>query len=169
MAKTRALMTETERARIAGEEDLEEIERFQAVTRVRRRIEDELPRDVAVLREHQAGLLEALREAACADSAADLAFTPLETRTLSYGPSSREGTDHVLRVGTRVGTIELQVTGDEMSELCTAVRHPPRPEGLDGQGEADGMRRRLVDAAMEADAETVRAALSAMDSHRNGE
>ena len=67
MAKTRALMTETERDRIAGREDVEDIKRYQAISRVRRRIEEELTEDIAVLSEHHEGLLEELREAVCED------------------------------------------------------------------------------------------------------
>lgn len=63
MAKSRALLTETEREQIAGEHGKDR--RYQATSRVRSRIEDELPQDVAVLREHHPELLEELREAIC--------------------------------------------------------------------------------------------------------
>ena len=65
MAKTRAIMTGTERARIAGEEDVEDIKRYQAITRVRRRIEEELTEDVAVLEENHPDLLEEIRDVVC--------------------------------------------------------------------------------------------------------
>jgi len=65
MARTRALITETERARIAGEEDVEEIKRYQAISRVRRRIEEELVEDMAILREHHEGLSELAQEVVC--------------------------------------------------------------------------------------------------------
>lgn len=65
MARTRALMTETERRRIAGEEDVEDRKRYQAITEVRNRIQDELTRDVAVLREHHPELFEELRDVVC--------------------------------------------------------------------------------------------------------
>lgn len=65
MAKTRAIMTETERKRIAGQEDVEEIKKYQAISRVRRRIEEELSLDVAILREHHPELLEELRDVVC--------------------------------------------------------------------------------------------------------
>lgn len=68
MARTRALITETERARIAGEEDVEEIKRYQAISRVRRRIEEELVKDMAILREHHEGLSELAQEVVCAES-----------------------------------------------------------------------------------------------------
>jgi len=68
MAKTRAIMTETERERIAGREDVEEIKRYQAITRVRGRIKDELVKDVQVLEDHHPGLLEELRDIVCLDT-----------------------------------------------------------------------------------------------------
>lgn len=63
MAKTRALLTETEREQIAGEHGRER--RYQATSRVRRRIEDEMTKDIEVLREHHPDLLEELREVVC--------------------------------------------------------------------------------------------------------
>lgn len=71
MAKTRALITQTERDRIARREDVEDIKRYQAISRVRRRIEDELTEDVAILREHHPGLLEEIRDVVCEDTATD--------------------------------------------------------------------------------------------------
>jgi len=71
MAKTRAIMTETERERIAGRDDVEDIKRYQAITRVRGRIKDELVQDVEVLEEHHPGLLEELREVVCAHTEGD--------------------------------------------------------------------------------------------------
>lgn len=68
MARTRALMTETERRRIAGEEDVEDVKRYQAITRVRNRIHDELTVDVELLEEHHPELLEELRNAVCEDN-----------------------------------------------------------------------------------------------------
>lgn len=65
MAKTRALLTETEREQIAGEHSPER--RYQATSRVRRRIQDELIEDVAVLSEHHPKLLEEIREVTCKD------------------------------------------------------------------------------------------------------
>lgn len=65
MAKTRALMTETERRRIAGEEDVEQVKVYQAISRVRSRIDEELVKDVETLREHHPGLFEELQEVVC--------------------------------------------------------------------------------------------------------
>ncbi|AUV81235.1 hypothetical protein C2R22_05820 [Salinigranum rubrum] len=65
MAKTRALLTETEREQVAGEHGRDR--RYQATSRIRRRIEDELTRDVEVLKEHHPDLLAELREVVCED------------------------------------------------------------------------------------------------------
>jgi len=65
MAKSRALLTETEREQIAGEHGDER--KYQATSRVRRRIEEELTEDVEVLREHHPELLEELRDVVCPD------------------------------------------------------------------------------------------------------
>lgn len=63
MARTRALLTETERRQIAGEET--EQRKYEATSRVRRRIQEELVKDMEILEEHHPGLLEELREAVC--------------------------------------------------------------------------------------------------------
>ena len=69
MAKTRALLTETEREQIAGEHGNDR--RYQATSRVRRRILDELTEDVDVLEEHHPDLLEELREVVCEEADRD--------------------------------------------------------------------------------------------------
>jgi hypothetical protein len=58
-------MTESERQRISGQEDVEDIKRYQAISRVRNRINDELTKDLQVLEEHHAELLEELRDVVC--------------------------------------------------------------------------------------------------------
>lgn len=63
MAKTRALLTETEREQIAGEHG--DDRKYQATSRVRRRIEDELTRDIEVLVEHHPDLLAEVRGVVC--------------------------------------------------------------------------------------------------------
>ncbi|WP_188785473.1 hypothetical protein [Halobellus salinus] len=63
MAKTRALLTETEREQIAGEHG--DDRRYQAVSRIRGRINDELTSDVAILQEHHPDLYDELREVVC--------------------------------------------------------------------------------------------------------
>lgn len=66
MARTRALMTETERERIAHERD-DEKRRYESISRVRSRIHDELTTDVELLEEHHPDLLDELREVVCND------------------------------------------------------------------------------------------------------
>ena len=63
MAKQRALLTETEREQLAGEHG--DDRRYQATSRVRRRLKDELDTDIAVLAEHNPDLLDDLREVVC--------------------------------------------------------------------------------------------------------
>lgn len=63
MAKSRAILTETERDQIAGEHG--DNRRYQATSRVRRRIQEELTKDVEVLEANQPDLLEELREVVC--------------------------------------------------------------------------------------------------------
>lgn len=63
MARTRALMTETERKQIAGEES--EQRKYEATSRVRRRINEELNLDVELLKEHHPQLLNELRAVVC--------------------------------------------------------------------------------------------------------
>lgn len=63
MARTRALITQTERRQLTGEEG--EQRKYEAATRIRSRIEDELSKDVAVLVEHHPGLLAEVRDVVC--------------------------------------------------------------------------------------------------------
>jgi len=65
MAKSRALITDTERERISGDTDVDDHKRYQAVSRVRRRIQTELPDDIELLAEHRPDLLEELRDVVC--------------------------------------------------------------------------------------------------------
>lgn len=68
MAKSRAVLTETEREQIAGEHG--DDRKYQATSRARRRIKEELPRDVEILKEHNPDLLDELREVVCSDEGA---------------------------------------------------------------------------------------------------
>ena len=63
MARTRALLTERDRELIADEEGGNR--RYQAISEIRSRINEELETDVEVLAEHHPDLLEELREAVC--------------------------------------------------------------------------------------------------------
>ena len=59
-------MTETDRKYIAHETDVGENKRYQAIARVRDRLDD-LESDVNVLEEHHPELLEEVREVVCDD------------------------------------------------------------------------------------------------------
>jgi hypothetical protein len=61
----RALLTDRERELIEAGEEADDDLRYQAVSRVRRKIEDELPTDVELLREHHPDLFEELRQTVC--------------------------------------------------------------------------------------------------------
>ena len=60
MGQTRALITELEREQIAGMHG--DDRRYQATSRVRSRIKNELAIDVAILCEHHPNLLDEVRE-----------------------------------------------------------------------------------------------------------
>jgi len=161
MAKQRALLTETEREQLAG--DHGDQRRYEATSRVRRRVKDELTIDVQALADHNPDLLEELRDGVCAGRSSTLNFRPLGTKNISYGPSSREGAAYVLRVGTADGEVNIHLGEDEMYELWTEVQHTPWPDTLDEQDEAAELRQRLVDLAMGADADSLRDALDAIE------
>lgn len=63
IGRSRALITERERELIAAKEY--ESQNYQAISRVRSRIEEELTTDVALLREDHPELLAELREVVC--------------------------------------------------------------------------------------------------------
>jgi hypothetical protein len=67
MGRYRAVMTDTDRRHIAGKGDPEDRQVDQSVYRVRQRISEELPQDIAVLEEHRPDLLEELHEVVCGD------------------------------------------------------------------------------------------------------
>lgn len=59
----RALLTDTERERIANDEPKQP--RYEAISRVRRKINEELPKDIELLREHHPQLFEELQTVVC--------------------------------------------------------------------------------------------------------
>jgi hypothetical protein len=61
----RALTTDRDRKQIARVGGVEDSEHYQAVSRVRRRIAENLAEDVELLEEYHDGLLEELREVVC--------------------------------------------------------------------------------------------------------
>jgi hypothetical protein len=68
MARTRALLTKTERQQITGGDTVDESKRYQAISRVRGRIQDELPEDVEVLKQHHPELYHELQDIVCDES-----------------------------------------------------------------------------------------------------
>jgi hypothetical protein len=63
MAQSRALITETEREYIAGQHG--DQRKYEAVSRVRARINDELTMDKELLRNHHPELLDELQQVIC--------------------------------------------------------------------------------------------------------
>ena len=61
----RALLTDRERELIEGEDKVDEDLRYQAISRVRRKIKDELTTDVEILRANHPELYEELKDAVC--------------------------------------------------------------------------------------------------------
>lgn len=64
MSHGRALLTDAERRHISRQSDNEQL-RYEAVWRARKRVTEELSRDVEILEEHHPELLEELREVVC--------------------------------------------------------------------------------------------------------
>lgn len=62
MAMRRALLTDRERELLENENEEDDDLRYQAISRVRRKIQDELTTDVDILREHHPELYNELRE-----------------------------------------------------------------------------------------------------------
>ncbi|WP_435130326.1 hypothetical protein [Halobaculum sp. D14] len=67
MGRYRAIMTDTDREYISNGSDATDSQRYQAVSRVRSRINEELSKDVEVLEEHHPELLDELRAVVCED------------------------------------------------------------------------------------------------------
>lgn len=63
MSNTRALITDTEREQLAGEHG--DDRRYQATSRIRRRINTKLVEDIETLAEHHPDLLDELRGVVC--------------------------------------------------------------------------------------------------------
>jgi len=64
MDQYRAILTTTDRQRISGEADVPNSKRYEAVSRVRQRIE-QLEHDAELLKEHHPELYEELQESVC--------------------------------------------------------------------------------------------------------
>lgn len=65
MGRYRAIMTDTDRGYISGDEDATDHQVQQSVSRVRSRINDELPKDIELLRIHRPDLYKELQEVVC--------------------------------------------------------------------------------------------------------
>lgn len=70
MARSRALLTGTDRDYIARDVEVDENTRYQAISRVRDR-KDAFERDVELLEEHHPALLEEFREIICENGESD--------------------------------------------------------------------------------------------------
>jgi hypothetical protein len=83
MARSRGLITDTEKGRIPEDADIEDSKRYQAISRVRRRIKEELPQEIALLREEHPELLNELRDVVfnCKYSKAELHYDLFEEVT----------------------------------------------------------------------------------------
>lgn len=68
MGQYRAVMTATDRERITGKADVPDSKRYEAASRIRKRIE-ELEGDAEILKEHHPGLYEELQDAVCGEVA----------------------------------------------------------------------------------------------------
>lgn len=65
MSRRRAILTDRERELIASDDESEKEYQYQAASRVRNKIQDELTRDVEILEEHHPDLLEELQDVVC--------------------------------------------------------------------------------------------------------
>lgn len=65
MTRSRGLITTTELERIQNPEDVDDQLRYQAISRVRRRIAEELPKEMDILEEEHPELLAELRDVVC--------------------------------------------------------------------------------------------------------
>jgi hypothetical protein len=67
MGRTRALLTEKEREWLESETTEAGSRKYQVISEVRNRINDELTKDISTLAEHHPELLEELRNVACSE------------------------------------------------------------------------------------------------------
>jgi len=68
MSRRRALLTDRERELLASDDEDEREYRYQAASRIRNKIEDELTTDVEILEEHHPKLLSELQDVVCENS-----------------------------------------------------------------------------------------------------
>jgi hypothetical protein len=65
MGRRRALLTDRERELLASDDEEEQDYRYQAASRIRNKIEDELTEDIEILDEHHPELARELRDVVC--------------------------------------------------------------------------------------------------------
>lgn len=117
MARTRALMTDTEAEYIARNADATENQRYQAIARVRDRLEA-LERDIETLETHHPGLLAEIREVVCPDSASTtaserIAHLEVENERLREELTAADTTDMDVDAQGAINAIETaQARGD---------------------------------------------------------
>lgn len=137
MGRYRAIMTDTDREYISNGESIDSHKRYQAISRVRNRITEELSTDVALLQKHHPDLLEELREVVCEDAdelsiaASDLSEAEpggdLESSETSEDTASEEQEiDHLLNE-----TSESETTADGVEEVPSTAFDRDRIAGLD--------------------------------------
>lgn len=67
MGRYRAIMTETDRKHITGEGDPKDHQIDQSVYRIRKRINEELVRDIEILEQERPDLVDELRDVVCTE------------------------------------------------------------------------------------------------------
>jgi hypothetical protein len=117
MARTRALMTDTEAEYIAYNTDATANQRYQAIARLRDRL-DALERDVETLETHHPDLLAEIREVVCPDSESTLkseriADLEAENKHLREELAATDATDIDVDAQGAINAIETaQARGD---------------------------------------------------------
>lgn len=67
MGRYRAIMTETDRKHITGESDPKDHQVDQSVYRIRKRINEELVRDIEILEQERPDLVDELQDVVCTE------------------------------------------------------------------------------------------------------
>lgn len=142
MARTRALLTEREREQIAG--DHGDQRRYEAVSRARSRIREELATDVDVLQDHHPDLLDELRAVVLdvdeigAAAAVDESSPSAPTSTAPAEPERRDESALV-----DVSTLDLPGDGDTLERRQDAVRGAYDYLRSEGEATAGELRERV--------------------------
>jgi len=109
-------MTDTDREYISGEGDATDTQRYQAVSRVRSRINEELAKDVRLLERHHSDLLDELREVVCDDGQERPAAMPSAVE-----PESEPEAEPAVDVQQLVAGFDLGSFGEEEAARREAV------------------------------------------------